>query len=107
MGVNLTSIGSKKTSRRVFLKKGIHFLIGAIGFGGLVTHARRVISGEIGFPIHLLFLEAKRGGVSAQVETKYYSRLNGKKIRCRTCFRGCIVKPNARGFCLSRVNYHP
>lgn len=100
----LKLINSEKRSRRAFLKKGAHLLAGAIGLGSLLKLAKEVGSAEIGFPKELLLLKQKRGGVSPEVGAKYYTKLNKKAIECRNCFRKCVVKPNERGFCLSRIN---
>jgi len=98
------SVCSEKSTRRAFLKKGIHFLIGTIGIGGLLTNAKRALSGVIRSPRQVFSLRRKRGGASPEVGTKYCTKLDKKMIQCRTCFRECIVEPNERGFCLSRIN---
>ena len=104
MGDKLEPITSGESSRRTFLKNGLHFLIGAMGIGSLLTVARTVASAGVGFPRHVFFFERRKGGVSPEVGAKYYTDLGRRTIRCKTCFRKCVVKPNERGFCLSRIN---
>ncbi len=33
-----------------------------------------------------------------------YTKLNNKQVRCRLCYRKCIIKEGTRGYCLSRIN---
>lgn len=37
-------------------------------------------------------------------EAKFYSKLNGDKILCETCPRGCIIPENKYGFCRAYYN---
>jgi pyruvate formate lyase activating enzyme len=37
-------------------------------------------------------------------EVMFYDELEGKKIRCNTCFRRCVVQPGKVGFCRVREN---
>ena len=37
-------------------------------------------------------------------EAMYYTGLEGKAVQCQLCFRGCVIKPGARGFCGNRRN---
>jgi pyruvate formate lyase activating enzyme len=37
-------------------------------------------------------------------EALVYKKLSGKKVRCQVCLRGCVIAPNASGFCQTKVN---
>lgn len=37
-------------------------------------------------------------------EAMFYQKLDGNKVRCKTCFRMCVVPSGGRGFCRVRQN---
>lgn len=37
-------------------------------------------------------------------ETMYFEKLEDGKIRCRICFKNCVVPPGGTGFCHNRIN---
>ena len=38
-------------------------------------------------------------------EALFYNQLDGEKVACQVCFRGCIVPEGGRGFCRNKVNH--
>jgi len=40
----------------------------------------------------------------APVEAKYYDKLDKNRVKCRLCFRECVVNEGERGFCRNREN---
>ncbi len=37
-------------------------------------------------------------------EAMWYQKLDGERVRCELCFRGCIISEGKRGFCRTREN---
>jgi len=37
-------------------------------------------------------------------EALLYKKLTGKRVKCNTCYRGCVLKDGEVGFCRTRVN---
>jgi pyruvate formate lyase activating enzyme len=95
-------------TRRTFLRRGAYFLLGILGGAGalfsLVKNKTRAVSSPIRSPRDPLLEKHKIGRVVPRVQTKYFTKLKEKKIRCRTCFRTCVVSEGNRGFCRSRIN---
>lgn len=102
------SLKEIQTTRRTFVKKVGYLLLGILGGSGVILDClkgMKVASATlIRFPQRIFLSRQKKKDVLPVVEVKYYTKLKDKKIRCRTCFRKCVVKPGQRGFCRSRIN---
>jgi len=94
-------------TRRSFLKNLICFLIGSLGGSALlfklIKSKRSASADSVRYPEEI-FRRRQKKKVKPLVETKYYTKLENKRVQCRTCFRRCVVRPGKRGFCLSRIN---
>lgn len=45
-----------------------------------------------------------RGGKPALAEARHYHQLDGNQVRCKICFRECLIAEGGRGFCRVREN---
>jgi hypothetical protein len=94
-------------TRRAFLKRILSLFLGVLGGSALVSYFFKNRKGpsaiETRFSRHI-FPKKHKKKIIPVIETKYYTRLKDKRVRCGTCFRKCVVKPGDRGFCLSRIN---
>lgn len=95
-------------TRRAFLRRVASFVCGILGgsavFPGVFDTTKKASATFWLFPRVIHPGRQKKQGVLPIVETKYYTKLKDRKVRCRTCFRKCVVKSGERGFCRSRIN---
>jgi len=80
-------------SRREFLKRGSRFCLGLGFFTGLPGCSPKP--------------DKKRVSKDGRIlhEASYYEKLKGGLVRCRLCFRQCLVADGDRGFCRNRENH--
>ena len=94
--------------RRAFLKQAMCFLAGISGgatfFPIFFKKSKTAFAKSIRYPTEIHLRQQKQNGGLPALETKYYTKLKDKKIRCGTCFRKCVVEPDKRGFCRARIN---
>ena len=80
-------------SRRDFLRKGSLFCLSvglAEGLPGCSSKTEEIAVSESGRILQ---------------EARYYERAKGKMVKCRLCFRQCLVADGERGFCRNRENH--
>jgi pyruvate formate lyase activating enzyme len=80
-------------NRRDFLKKGTLFCLGLGFFRGLAGCSPKPEQKTV-----------HKGGRILH-EASYYEKLKGGEVRCRLCFRQCLVPDGDRGFCRNRENH--
>jgi len=80
-------------NRRDFLKSGTLFCLGlgfSTGLAGCSSKPEEKAVHKSGRILH---------------EASYYEKLKGGLVRCRLCFRQCLVPDGDRGFCRNRENH--
>ena len=81
---------SDRISRRRFLKEGCSALLSLGALGGFFDFFRRRKTREVKEP--------------EQREAMFYEQLENDVVRCKLCFRGCVIKEGQRSFCRNKEN---
>jgi pyruvate formate lyase activating enzyme len=103
---------SNRLSRRRFLKlAGIVAGIMAIGWTFLrwllgLVRARETVANQPQSPGKNRNSQAAKDSLTEQTftEAMYYEKMSKGDVRCKLCFRGCIIPEGKRGYCENREN---
>ncbi len=83
-------------NRRKFLKQCIQYLLG-LPFSIKIVD-QLYAQGDKTKP------DTKSEATQSYYEARYYEKTDMKNVRCRLCFRECLIENKSRGFCRNRLN---